>query len=117
MNPSFMILLNMAIWLAASIYYPLNLWLSNHSWPAIFQAFFMSLNTGLITAAVAFFVLEHILQRRMVPLFFPDGGLYKTPNTFRIHIGIRIGALVFACNFVPSDGDYRIHFQCQQNEQ
>ncbi|MCG6881379.1 MAG: hypothetical protein LJE96_19825 [Deltaproteobacteria bacterium] len=93
--------LNLVIRIAASIFYSLGLWLSNQSWPAILQAFFMSFNTGLITVAITFFVLEHILQRRIAPFFFPKGGLYATPRTLRVNIGIRIAALVFACNTVP----------------
>lgn len=100
-EPFFMIALNLGIWMAASIFYPLALWLSNQSWPAILQTFFMSFNTGLITVAITFFVLEHVLQRRLAPFFFPKGGLYATPRTLRVNIGIRIAALVFACNTVP----------------
>ena len=100
-EPFFMIFLNLTVWMAASAYYPFELWISKHSSSAILQAFFMSFNTGLITAGVAFFVLEHVLQRRLASLFFPKGGLYATPRTIHINIGIRIAALVFACNIVP----------------
>ena len=100
-EPFFMIFLNLTVWMAASAYYPFELWISKHSSPAILQAFFMSFNTGLITAGVAFFVLERVLQRWLANLFFSKGGLYATPRTIHINIGIRIAALVFACNIVP----------------
>jgi sigma-B regulation protein RsbU (phosphoserine phosphatase) len=50
---------------------------------------------------VAFFVLEHVLQKLMVPFFFPDGQLYSVPRTLRISIRVRLAALLFACNLVP----------------
>lgn len=100
-EPFFMIALNLGIWLIAAVLYPTIYWIFDFGRPVIHQAFFISLHTGLITTAVAFFVLEHVLQRRIVPHFFPDGGLYMTPRTLRIRISTRLAALIFACNLVP----------------
>jgi adenylate cyclase len=61
----------------------------------------MSFFTGLITVTVAFFVFELVLQKRMAPFFFPNGGLYMTPKTIRIRIRTRLVAFLFACNLVP----------------
>lgn len=76
-EPFFMIALNLSVWLAATIIYPSVLWAFNAPRLSILQALFMSLNTGLITTAVSFFLLEHILQRRVVPLFFPTAVFSK----------------------------------------
>jgi adenylate cyclase len=66
-----------------------------------------SLLTGLITATLAFFWVEHILQRRMAPILFPEGKLQATQGTLRIRIVNRLAALMFACSIVPLTA---IHF-------
>jgi sigma-B regulation protein RsbU (phosphoserine phosphatase) len=50
---------------------------------------------------VAFFLLEHISQKRLAPHFFPYGGLTAIPKTLRIRIRTRLVALLFACNLIP----------------
>jgi sigma-B regulation protein RsbU (phosphoserine phosphatase) len=67
----------------------------------IARTFFQTSLIGIITAICAFFVLERILQKWMVPVLFPTGGLYTTPKTLRIRIRTRLTALLFACNLVP----------------
>jgi adenylate cyclase len=100
-EPFFMIALDLAIWLVAAVLYPSFFWALGASRSMIFRPFFMSLFTGLITVTVAFFVFEHVLQKRLVPLFFPVGGLYETPKTIRILIRTRLVAFLFTCNIVP----------------
>ncbi len=100
-EPFFLIALDLGIWLIAAVVYPFFFWMSGASPAVIFRPFFMSLVTGLITITVAFFVFEHVLQRRLTPLFFPNGGLYMTPKTIRIRIRTRLFAFLFACNLVP----------------
>jgi len=100
-EPFFLISVDFGIWLLAGLVYPGALWVSGAPNSIISQPFFMSLFTGLITTAFAFFVLENVLQRKLVPHFFPEGGLFMTPKTLRIRIGTRIGALIFAANLVP----------------
>jgi sigma-B regulation protein RsbU (phosphoserine phosphatase) len=63
----------------------------------LFQSFFV----GVITVTTAFFIFERILQKRLVPVLFPQGGLYATPQTIRINIRTRLAALMLACNFIP----------------
>jgi adenylate cyclase len=100
-EPFFLIALDLAIWLLAAVIYPLFFWVSGAGHALIFRSFSMSLMTGLITITVAFFVFEHVLQRRLTPFFFPSGGLYGTPKTIRIRIRTRLLAFLFACNLVP----------------
>ena len=100
-EPFFLISLDLAIWITAAILYPLLLWAYGATLADILSPFFLSLYTGLITVTIAFFVFEHVLQKRVVPYFFPNGGLYMTPKTIRIRIRTRIFALLFACNLVP----------------
>jgi sigma-B regulation protein RsbU (phosphoserine phosphatase) len=65
------------------------------------SACFMGLSTGLTIVTVAFFLLEHVLQKQLAPHFFPNGGLYTIPKTLRIRIRTRLAALLFACNIIP----------------
>jgi sigma-B regulation protein RsbU (phosphoserine phosphatase) len=60
-----------------------------------------ALSSGIITVTVAFFLLEHILQKKLAPHFFPQGGLTTIPRTLRIRIRTRLVALLFACNLIP----------------
>jgi len=100
-EPFFLIGMDFGLWLTAAVLYPAVLWSAGAGKPFIMQVFFRSLFTGLITSTIAFFVLERVLQRTLAPLFFPGGGLYRTPRTLRIRISTRLGALLFACNLIP----------------
>ncbi len=100
-EPFFLIGLSFCVWMAAAVIYPGLFWVHGADQQAIQSAFFRSLYTGLITITVAFFVLEFVLQRRVVPHFFPDGGLAATPRTLRIRIRTRLVALLLASNIIP----------------
>ncbi len=100
-EPFFLISLDLAIWTTAAVLYSLLSWRAFAIKQIAMSAFLTSFTTGLITITVAFFVLEHVLQKRLAPYFFPDGGLYATPKTLRIRIRTRLGALFVACNLVP----------------
>ena len=100
-EPFFLISLDFAIWTTAAVLYSLLSWRAFATKQIAMSAFLTSFTTGLITITVAFFVLEHVLQKRLAPYFFPDGGLYATPKTLRIRIRTRLGALFVACNLVP----------------
>ena len=65
------------------------------------NAIYHSLSTGIIIITIAFFLLEHISQKKLAPHFFPNGGLHAIPKTLRIHIRTRLVALLFACNLIP----------------
>jgi sigma-B regulation protein RsbU (phosphoserine phosphatase) len=100
-EPFFCIALDMGMWLMAATIYPLIHWVYGSSPQEIQRAFFNSLSVGLITITIAFFLLEHVLQKRLAPFFFPDGGLYTVPRTIRIRIRTRLSALLLACNLIP----------------
>jgi len=100
-EPFFLIGLSFCIWLAAALIYSGAFWAQGAGWGLIQRAFFRSFFTGLITVTVAFFVLEFVLQRRVAPYFFPDGGLSMTPGTLRIRIRTRLFALLLASNIIP----------------
>ncbi len=100
-EPFFLIGLAFCIWIAAALIYSGAFWAQGAGWNLIQRVFFRSFFTGLITVTVAFFVLEFVLQRRVVPYFFPNGGLLTTPRTLRIRIRTRIFALLLASNIIP----------------
>jgi sigma-B regulation protein RsbU (phosphoserine phosphatase) len=100
-EPFFLIGLSFCIWMTAALVYCGAFWAQGAGRDLIQQAFFRSFYTGLITVTVAFFVLEFILQRRVAPYFFPNGGLSATPGTLRILIRTRLIALLLASNIIP----------------
>ena len=100
-EPFFLIALDMAIWLSAAVLYQLVFWVIGAGGYVMLRSFFTSFHTGLITTTVAFFVFEFILQRRVFPFFFPEGGIYAVSGIFRISIRARLIAMLFACNLIP----------------
>lgn len=100
-EPFFLIGLAFCIWIAAALIYSGAFWAQGAGWNLIQRVFLRSFFTGLITVTVAFFVLEFVLQRRVAPYFFPNGGLSATPRTLRIRIRTRLFALLLASNIIP----------------
>jgi len=100
-EPFFLIAVDLGIWMTAACVYPTVFWIFDAGRQAMREAFFVSFHTGLITTTVAFFVFEFMLQRRVFPVFFPNGGLYAVSGIFRISIRARLIAMLFACNLIP----------------
>ena len=100
-EPFVLICLDFSMWLLAAIIYPSLHWVYSEGVNMIHRALYLSISTGLITIAMAFFLLEHVLQKKLAPLFFPHGGLTTIPRTLRIRIRTRLVALLFACNLIP----------------
>ncbi|MEW6668517.1 MAG: adenylate/guanylate cyclase domain-containing protein [Thermodesulfobacteriota bacterium] len=100
-EPFFLIALDFAIWVAGAVIYPWVFRAHGVDVAIVRSTFFINLFTGLITTVVAFFVFEFVMQRRLVPTFFPQGGLFETPGTLRIRIAVRLTAMLLACNLVP----------------
>jgi sigma-B regulation protein RsbU (phosphoserine phosphatase) len=93
--------LGFSMWLLAATIYPIIHWAYGSGLNMVQRALYNALSTGIITVTVAFFLLEHILQKRLAPHFFPKGGLTTIPRTLRIRIRTRLVALLFACNLIP----------------
>jgi len=100
-EPFVAISLDFSMWMLATILYPTIFWIANAGTPAIQRAIVQNVSIGLITVTVAFFMLQHVSQKRLAPHFFPDGGLYAIPKTLRIRIRTRLTALLVACNLIP----------------
>jgi sigma-B regulation protein RsbU (phosphoserine phosphatase) len=100
-EPFVLITYDFSMWLLSAIIYPIIHWVYDSGSNMIQSSLYHSLSSAVITITVAFFLLEHILQKKMTPWFFPDGGLYAVPKTLRIRIRTRLAALLFACNLIP----------------
>jgi adenylate cyclase len=100
-EPFVLIAIDLSMWLLAAILYPIAFSLVQADSITIQRSIVLNISTGIITVTVAFFLLEHVLQKRLAPHFFPDGGLHKIPRTLRIKIRTRLTALLFACNLIP----------------
>ncbi len=100
-EPFFMIAIDLLLWLAAAAIYPICFYAYQVGEMMIGRAIIQSLLIGLGTVTAAFFILEYVMQKKMVPYFFPNGGLYEIPKTLRMRIRIRLVALIFASNMIP----------------
>ena len=100
-EPFVLISLDFSMWLLSAIVYPAIHWAYGAGSDIIQSSFYHNLSIGLITVTIAFFLLEHILQKNLTPHFFPNGGLHAIPKTLRIRIRTRLVALLFACNLIP----------------
>jgi sigma-B regulation protein RsbU (phosphoserine phosphatase) len=100
-EPFILIGMDLLVWLLAACLYPFMLWYHQAGPEFIHLALFMSLSTGLVTITVAFFLLQHLLQKRYAPVFFPHGGMNTVKGTLRVRISTRLGALLFAANLIP----------------
>ncbi len=100
-EPFVAIALDLSMWLLAAVIYPSIHWAYGGGSNMVQRSLYLNISTGLITITLAFFLLEHILQKKLAPLFFPSGGLTAIPRTMRIRIRTRLVALLFACNLIP----------------
>lgn len=100
-EPFFLMAVDLSMWMLSAIMWPIIYWSLGLGSDLMQRALSISLSTGFITVIIAFFLLEHISQKRLAPHFFPDGGLTAIPKTLRIRIRTRLVALLFACNLIP----------------
>jgi len=100
-EPFFLIAIDLFSWLLAALVYPSVIHTIDAGEMIVGRIFFQTLLIGIITTTTAFFILEQILQKAMVPHFFPEGGLYMTSKTLRIRIRERLVALIVASNMIP----------------
>lgn len=100
-EPFYAMFLNLMIWITAAFFFGYLFKRQGEPHSVVIRLILISLNTGLVTAIMSFFILEHISQQHVSRFFFPEGGLYRTPKTIRIRIVVRFIALLIACNIIP----------------
>ncbi len=93
-EPFAFIALDFSMWLLSAIIYSTINWVYSSGTHMVLGSLYHSLSTGVITVTIAFFLLEHILQKKLTPHFFPNGGLHAIPKTLRIRIRTRLVALL-----------------------
>ena len=100
-EPFFLITIDFMTWIFAAVVYTASIYRTPFG-PSLAEGVFSrALFVGMITITIAFFFMERRLQKGLVPLLFPEGGLYATRGTLRIRIGTRLAALITAANLIP----------------
>ena len=100
-EPFFLIGVDFLIWIIAAVMHTASIYRTPFGPMLAGGVFFRALFVGIITTTITFFVLEWRLQKGLVPMLFPEGGLYATRGTLRIRIGTRLTALIAAANLIP----------------
>jgi sigma-B regulation protein RsbU (phosphoserine phosphatase) len=100
-EPFFAVFLNFAIWIMAAVAFTHAVASSPHTRHLVYGMVIRSIITGLITVTIAFFWVEHIIQRRLAPIFFPKGGQSREKGVLRVSTGVRLAALCLAISIVP----------------
>lgn len=109
-EPFFAVALDLFIWILAAIFWATYFWKMGEPDHIVRRAFMINLHIGLITIVVAFFLLEHIFQKKMAPFFFPNGRIYEISGTLRVNIRVRLAALLFACNLIPFFATIQVYY-------
>ena len=100
-EPFFLLSCDFIIWLIAGVVYSAAAAQIHSGHLLIGRIVFQAIYVGIITTTAAFFILERMLQRSLVPVLFPEGGLYRIPKALRIRIRTRLTALITAVNLIP----------------
>jgi sigma-B regulation protein RsbU (phosphoserine phosphatase) len=100
-EPFLTMAVDLAVWTLVTIAWCLAWWWVGAPRFAFQQTIFNCVSIGLITVTLVFFLQEHLLQKQLAPLFFPEGGLAHVPRTRRIRIRTRLAALLLAINIIP----------------
>jgi sigma-B regulation protein RsbU (phosphoserine phosphatase) len=100
-EPFVLMLMDAAMWLIATLVYPLTIWVDTQDIAFVHRAVYMGLGSGLTTITVAFFLLEQVLQKQLAPVLFPEGRLCAVPGVLRIRISTRLAAMFLACGAIP----------------
>jgi HAMP domain-containing protein len=100
-EPLFLIGLDLITWLGAVGYYSLLVQRFAER-PELARLLAVnSVLTAIISVVTTFFFLQWGLQRWLIPVFFPQGGLSRVPGVWRITLFTRLTALVMATSLVP----------------
>lgn len=68
--------------------------------PQVSRTFIGIIIAGIVTSAIVYFTVE-IVYRRLWPHFFPDGGMVKTPCTFRLNLPARMLVIFILSSILP----------------
>ncbi len=99
-EPYFIITVDFISWIAVGLLFMLQR-ISKSNKILVYMDGVDSVLTALITVTMAFFTLQFIVQKWLIPLFFPEGGLTSVPGTQKTGIGRTLLSLSFALNCIP----------------
>lgn len=100
-EPFFLMQLNLIAWTFSGLFYSSVLALYGFVGPVLVRSIIQSIFVGFLTSVAAFFLSEHILQKRLVRIFFPDGGLTDVKGVRRITVKKRLTVVLAAVNLIP----------------
>lgn len=93
--------LDLFMWLIGSAIYTIAFRIHGAPDELVFRTIYIPLAAAFLVVILTFYFMDFVLQRFMIPIFFPQGGLYTTPGVLRIRIRMRMAAMVWAINLIP----------------
>lgn len=109
-EPFFAMFLDLLIWILAAVFWFTYYCQMGSPAHIVKRAFLINLHIGLITVVIAFFLLEHIFQKKLASFFFPKGRIHQVSGTIRVSIRVRLAALLFACNLIPFVATIQVYY-------
>lgn len=100
-EPYVAMLICFVVWAMASIFFGFILDQAGALEMRIKMTAMRSFITGLFSMAMAFFLLEHVIQKYLAPIFFPLGQLSATKGAIKGRIGVKLIALVLSSGILP----------------
>jgi adenylate cyclase len=100
--PFLFIPINIGLWVVVPAFMFMGTWAGGGlAWrPAVVLAVRASL-VGLVSSTLAFFLLEQLARRRLIPFFFPQGRLTRTGGAARLNVSRRIRAVYRLGSLIP----------------
>ncbi|MCD4721645.1 MAG: PP2C family protein-serine/threonine phosphatase [Desulfobacula sp.] len=74
--------------------------LTTDIWFHVLRTFAGTIIGGIVTVAMIFFIMENFC-RKIMPYFFPTGGLVKIKGVFRLSLRLRIMTTFVFASFIP----------------
>lgn len=99
--PYFYICINLLAWILAALLFPLVLVFEGAAGILVALTAAQCLIIGITTCAMAFFLVEALLQTCFMPRIFPKGGVFDVQGVPRTRIITRLVALFAIAGFVP----------------
>ena len=100
-EPYVAMLICFVVWTMASIFFGFILKQAGAMEMRIKMTSARSFITGLFSMAMVFYLLEHVIQKHLAPIFFPHGQLAATKGTIKGRIGVKLIALVLSSGILP----------------
>ena len=97
----FLMGLNLVAWILGGLVYTITFLILYAPQDMVFRTIYISLFSGMLVVFLTFYCTDFVVQRWLVPVFFPNGGLHKIPGVIRVRARMRMVAMVWAINLIP----------------